>query len=119
MDMLRETEYVLRARLDVVQTAFYIAFRCALLFSTGRGAGPYDRCLLCPLRAATKPDQPFIPPVPYPFKPSAGMFWFGSDRPWTALPVTGTMGRIAALYTWRPDLQTEARFLATWLGSAP
>ncbi len=42
----------------------------------------------CPV---TKPfDQPFIPPAPYPAKPSLGQFWFGSDRLWTALPVSGT-----------------------------
>lgn len=42
----------------------------------------------CPV---TKPaDHPFVPPAPYSAKPSAEQFWFGSDRIWTALPVTGT-----------------------------
>jgi|SRR5215510_4765335 len=38
----------------------------------------------------TKPAmQPFVPPSPYPAKPSRGSFWFGTDRLWTALPETG------------------------------
>jgi len=42
----------------------------------------------CPV---TKPaDESFVPPQPYPAKPSVGQFWFGTDRLWTALPVTGT-----------------------------
>jgi hypothetical protein len=43
----------------------------------------------CPV---TKPYQAslFVPPSPYPPKASAGDFWFGSDRLWTALPVNGT-----------------------------
>ena len=42
----------------------------------------------CPV---TKPaSQPFVPPPPYPAKPFRGQFWFGTDRLWTALPVTGT-----------------------------
>jgi hypothetical protein len=40
--------------------------------------------------SATKPaPQPFVPPPPYPAKPSHGQFWFGTDRLWTALPETG------------------------------
>jgi hypothetical protein len=43
----------------------------------------------CPV---TKPYQGslFVPPSPYPAKASAGDFWFGSDRLWTAAPVNGT-----------------------------
>jgi len=42
----------------------------------------------CPV---TRPeDQPFVPPLPYPAKPSVDQFWFGTDRLWTALPTTGT-----------------------------
>ena len=41
--------------------------------------------------SVTKPaNQPFVPPPPYSAKPSHGEFWFGTDRLWTALPVTGT-----------------------------
>jgi hypothetical protein len=41
----------------------------------------------CPV---TKPAmQPFVPPRPYPAKPSRGQFWFGTDELWTALPETG------------------------------
>jgi len=32
----------------------------------------------------------FVPPSPYPAKAPTGLFWFGSDRLWTALPVNGT-----------------------------
>ncbi len=46
----------------------------------------------CP---ATKPsDQPFVPPSPYPAKHSKSSFWFGTDRLWTQLPITGTWGRL-------------------------
>jgi hypothetical protein len=47
----------------------------------------------CP---ATKPsDQPFVPPSPYHAKPDTkGSFWFGSDRLWTVLPLSGTWGRL-------------------------
>jgi hypothetical protein len=40
--------------------------------------------------SVTKPaSQPFVPPPPYPAKPSRGQFWFGTDRLWTRLPETG------------------------------
>jgi hypothetical protein len=40
--------------------------------------------------SVTKPaNQPFVPPSPYPAKPSRGQFWFGTDRLWTALPKSG------------------------------
>jgi len=47
----------------------------------------------CPV---TKPYQSslFVPPSPYPAKASAGDFWFGSDRLWTALPVNGSWRRL-------------------------
>jgi hypothetical protein len=42
----------------------------------------------CPV---TKPaDGSFVLPQPYPARPSVGEFWLGTDRLWTALPVTGT-----------------------------
>ena len=41
----------------------------------------------CPV---TKPaTQPFVPPPPYPAKPSGSDFWFGTDGLWTTLPKTG------------------------------
>jgi hypothetical protein len=50
-----------------------------------RKPAPHNTC------SVTKPaTQPFVPPPPYPAKPSRGGFWFGTDRLWTALPVTGT-----------------------------
>ena len=40
--------------------------------------------------SVTKPaNQSFVPPAPYPAKPSRGQFWFGTDRLWTRLPETG------------------------------
>src|SRR6516225_302757 len=45
---------------------------------------PPDSC------AVTKPaERPFVPPAPHPAKPSVGQFWVGTDRLWTALPVSG------------------------------
>jgi hypothetical protein len=42
----------------------------------------------CPV---TRPaEESFVPPQPYPAKPSVGEFWFGTDRLWTALPANGT-----------------------------
>ena len=35
-------------------------------------------------------DQSFVPPAPYPAKPHGGEFWFGTDRLWTKVPVSGT-----------------------------
>jgi hypothetical protein len=41
--------------------------------------------------SVTRPaNQPFVPPSPYPAKTIHGEFWFGTDRLWTDLPVTGT-----------------------------
>jgi hypothetical protein len=63
----------------------------------------------CP---STKPaEQPFIPPAPHPAKPSRGEFWFGTDRLWTALPVTG-MWKGLPHYT--PDDPTFRQKLAFW-----
>jgi hypothetical protein len=44
----------------------------------------------CPV---TRPYQTslFIPPAPYAAKPGNGRFWFGTDRLWTSLPVTGML----------------------------
>jgi hypothetical protein len=42
----------------------------------------------CPV---TKPaDESFVPPQPYPARPSVSEFWFGNDMLWTALPANGT-----------------------------
>lgn len=40
----------------------------------------------------TKPDPSaaFVPPEPYSKPPSEDVFWFGSDRLWTALPASGS-----------------------------
>lgn len=56
----------------------------------GSGTSNPDRVPeTCPV---TKPYQAslFVPPSPYPAQASAGDFWFGSDRLWTALPANGT-----------------------------
>jgi hypothetical protein len=42
----------------------------------------------CPVTKSS--DRPFVPPAPHPVRPSVGQFWFGTDRLWTALPLTGT-----------------------------
>jgi len=42
----------------------------------------------CPV---TKPaNPPFVPLSPYPARPSPDQFWFGTDKLWTHLPVSGT-----------------------------
>jgi hypothetical protein len=56
-------------------------------------------------------NQPFVPPPPYPAKPSRGEFWFGTDRLWTALPVNGTWSRLPH-YT--PGDPTFRQKLAFW-----
>ena len=43
-----------------------------------------DSCLVT--RAAT---PPFVPPPPHPAQPPVDSFWFGTDRLWTFLPVSG------------------------------
>jgi hypothetical protein len=63
----------------------------------------------CPV---TKPaDQSFVPPAPHPVRPSLDQFWFGTERLWTALPVTGTW-RGLGHYT--PDDPTFRQKLAFW-----
>jgi hypothetical protein len=54
--------------------------------------------------------QSFVPPSPYPAKPSRGSFWFGTDRLWTALPETGAW--ILGHYT--PSDPTFRQKLAFW-----
>jgi hypothetical protein len=61
-------------------------------------------------RVTKASDQPFVPPPPYPKKPSSGGFWFGTDRLWTALPVDGEwrgfrqkMGWWRYGYDWRAE----------------
>lgn len=41
----------------------------------------------CPV--TKPPEQPFVPPAPHPVKSPPGAFWFGTERLWTFLPVTG------------------------------
>ena len=63
----------------------------------------------CPV---TKPsDRPFVPPSPYPAKPSQGSFWFGTDRLWTSLPASGTWG---GLPHYTPDDPTFRQKLFFW-----
>jgi hypothetical protein len=63
----------------------------------------------CPV---TKPaTQPFVPPPPYPARPSGGQFWFGTDRLWTALPKTGAW---IGLGHYTPSDPTFRQKLAFW-----
>jgi hypothetical protein len=41
----------------------------------------------CPV--TQPPDSLFVPPDPYPESPHAGMFWYGSEALWTAVPESG------------------------------
>ena len=51
-------------------------------------------------------DHTFIPPAPYRAEPSADRFWFGTDKLWTELPVTGTL---SGLPHYKPTGQTYYR----------
>ena len=63
----------------------------------------------CPV---TKPaDRPFRPPSPYKAKPSVGQFWFGTDRLWTALPVSGMW---SGLPHYTPTEPTFRQKIAFW-----
>ena len=42
----------------------------------------------CPL--TQPPERRFIPPEPYPEYPGEGMFWFGNNGLWTAVPDNAT-----------------------------
>jgi hypothetical protein len=71
--------------------------------------------------SVTKPaSQPFVPPPPYPAKPHRGGFWFGTDRLWTALPVSGTWSGLPhytaddptfrqKLFFWRQGYDTHTK----------
>jgi len=61
--------------------------------------------------SVTKPaDQPFVPPSPYPAKPSRGHFWFGTDGLWTSLPVVGTWGRLGHYTSGDPTFRQKLFF---------
>lgn len=62
----------------------------------------------CPMTIAA--DHPFVPPPSYPVRPSIGQFWFGTDRLWTALPVSGTW----KLGHYEPDDPTFRQKLMFW-----
>ena len=62
--------------------------------------------------SVTKPaNQAFVPPPPYPARPSRGEFWFGTDRLWTALPLNGTW---SGLPHYTPDDPTFRQKLFFW-----
>ncbi len=68
-----------------------ICFLCSLSFSVAAVGQNSPRIQPVPSSCpVTKPANRFIPPAPYSAKPSLGHFWFGSDKLWTALPLTGT-----------------------------
>ena len=63
----------------------------------------------CPVTKSA--DHSFIPPAPYHVKPSSDQFWFGTDKLWTALPVTGTW---SGLPHYTPTDQTYRNKLVFW-----
>ena len=68
-----------------------ICFLCSLSLSVAALAQKSPRVPVVPSSCAvTKPADRFIPPAPYPAKAPFGHFWFGTDKLWIALPVTGT-----------------------------
>jgi hypothetical protein len=64
----------------------------------------------CPV---TKPYQTslFVPPFPYPRKPSPGSFWVGTDKLWTSLP---TEGAWRGLRGYTPDDPTFRQKMFFW-----
>jgi len=77
---------------------------------TSAGAkAPHNVPETCPV---TKPSDPaFVPPSPYPAKPSGGDFWFGSGRLWTVL---GTAGTWSGLPHYTPNDPTFRQKLFFW-----
>jgi hypothetical protein len=66
----------------------------ALLSLSGGNAPQLSSTGVCPV---TKPDDSFVPPSPYPSKPTPGnqKVWYGTDRLWTMLNRDGeTWGRL-------------------------
>ena len=89
-----------------------LPFFCLLLLSAVSVGQNYPRIPVVPSSCrVTKSDQPFVPPAPHPAKPSFGQFWFGTDRLWTALPVTGTW---SGLPHYTPTDPTYRQKLAFW-----
>src|SRR5215469_4619163 len=62
----------------------------------------------CPVTKGA--DRPFIPPAPFRAKPSPGQFWFGTDRLWTALPVTSTWSGLPHYSTGDPTYRNKLPF---------
>jgi len=94
-----------------------LSFLCSLLLSAvavGQNNKPQttvpDSCLV-----TNAADRPFIPPAPYRAKPSPGQFWYGTDKLWTALPVTGTWSGLPHYTPGDPTYRAKLPFLATKL----
>src|SRR6267143_1451444 len=69
----------------IVPCILLILFLCGC----GETARTVDLARACAV--TTPPDQPFVPPSPYPATPSSGGdFWFGTNHLWTTLPLDGT-----------------------------
>jgi len=89
-----------------------LSFLCSLLLSAvavGQNNKPQttvpDSCLV-----TNAADRPFIPPAPYRAKPSPGQFWYGTDKLWTALPVTGTWSGLPHYTPGDPNYRAKLPF---------
>jgi|SRR5271169_3428789 len=69
-----------------------LSFLCSLYLSVLAVAQDNPRMPVVPdsCTVTKSADYSFIPPSPYRAHPSPGNFWFGTDKLWTELPVTGT-----------------------------
>jgi hypothetical protein len=108
----RDVEYVLDGSSMLSQRL--LPFLCLLSLSAMVVGQNHPRIPVVPDSCpVTKPaDQQFVPPAPYPAKSSLDLFWFGTDRLWTALPVSGTW---RGLPHYTPTAQTYYRNkLAFW-----
>src|SRR5215471_17818307 len=63
----------------------------------------------CPV--TKQAEHPFVPPAPHPATPPQGDFWVGTERLWTALPITGMW---SGLPHYTPDDTTFRQKLAFW-----
>ncbi|HEX8892265.1 MAG TPA: energy transducer TonB [Terriglobales bacterium] len=86
----------------------FLSFLCSLSLSVIPVAQDNPRISVvpdsCPVTKSA--DHSFIPPAPYRAKPSPDMFWFGTDKLWTELWVTGTW---SGLPHYTPTRQTYYR----------
>ncbi len=72
---------------------------------------PDDPPGTCPVTGP--PDPAFVPPAPYPAKPPGQqMFWFGTEKLWTWLPLDGRNMAVRPLQPYDSRVQTKNLLVA-------